>query len=160
MSVFLYRLDLLRSLTIWAIMFVLSFSTTLLLSTFYLATENILVLVVSQMIEPLAYLLFAWLFFRHARFNDWTVRLSTGALWIMLSLIAMAFLIGPVYGYSWSLLFSLPFLKGQSINIVAILVAGYLTKKSATPVEIPKSVLKKMAKRDEVSEVGEPSERS
>lgn len=118
-----------RLLGFWFLAFVCAYVGSLLLYTVYQLFENGIVFIFLQVLTPLVYLLFGWMYFRGVTENDWPTRLLVAIAWIGLSLLGAAVLMSPVYGYAWGAAFSAGILRGQVINLAAILVAGWVARR-------------------------------
>mgnify|MGYP001609772045 CR=1 FL=1 len=123
---FLRDIPLKRLLGYWLIMFVLVYATSFLLFGFLLVTENPFVYVTLQVLTPLSYLFFGWLYFRKVVVNTWSTRFFAAVVWIALTLAASAALIRPVYGADWTWAINTRVLSGQVLNVAAIIVAGFV----------------------------------
>lgn len=123
-----HAISLKRLLGFWALTFLCSYVSILVLFTFYVLTINPLLFVLMQAATPLFFLLFGWLYFRRAE-NDWTSRLFVGVAWVVLMLLGNAMLMQPVYGYVWTSAFGTGVLQMQTLNVAAVLVAGWAARK-------------------------------
>lgn len=118
-----------RLITYWFAAFATVYVSGLFLYTLYQITSYPVVFIALQAVTPLANLLFAWLYFRGASENDWAARLLVAGAWFVLTMLGMALLMQPVYGYPWTSAFTVGILRGQAINAAAVLVAGWVAKK-------------------------------
>ena len=78
---------------------------------------------VANIMTPLWLLPISFFYFRKAR-SDWSARFVTAFGWMALLFLFAAILIEPVYGGSWTDVFTLESVNGQWINLIAILVGG------------------------------------
>lgn len=124
-----HNVSLKRLLGFWLASFAVNYVSGLLLYTTYQIIPHPAVFMAMFAAAPLTYLLFAWLYFRKVVENDWAMRFLVAAVWVGLSMIGSAILMMPVYGYSWTIAFSPSTLRGQLINMSAILVAGWASRK-------------------------------
>ena len=125
----IHNVSLRRLLGFWFLCFLANYVSNMLLYTLYQVTQSPVAYISLFMSTPLAYLLFTWLYFRKAPENDWQSRFLVAGVWIALSMIGAAFLMRPVYGYPWTIAFSAAAFKGQLLNLSAILVAGWASRK-------------------------------
>jgi len=125
----LHEFPVKRVLTYWFLTFVCAYVSNLFLYTIYQIVLSGWSFVLLQVAAPLCYLLFAWLYFRREPGNDWSHRIAVALVWVGLTLLGMAVLMEPVYGYSWTMAFTAGTIKGQAINIAAIFVAALVAKK-------------------------------
>ncbi len=126
------RIPLGRLIGFWALNFVLLYVASFFLFALSRATANPLVGAVTQLAAPLFYFFFGWLYFRKAGLANWEWRFVAMIVWLVCSLLASAFLIKPVYGYEWTLAIHVNVLKGQGLNMAALIAAAYAahTKKA------------------------------
>lgn len=123
-----------RLLFWWAGLFITLYSVSFLLYTAYIRDENDILRIVLQASGPFFYAIFSLLYFNREPFGDWNHRMMTIVVWIGLSLVMSAVLIGPVYGYAWHVAFSYGALLGQIPNIATMLLVGFLTRpRKSTP---------------------------
>lgn len=125
----IHNVSLKRLLGFWLGCFASNYVSGLLLYALYQITQNAILFVFLFVTPPLLYLLFAWLYFRKARENDWETRFLVVGVWIGLTMIGTALLMQPVYGYPWTLAFSASAFRGQLLNVSAVLVAGWAARK-------------------------------
>lgn len=128
------RLPLGRVLLFWALMFLVAYGSSFFLFHAYVSTSNPFLGVLMQLSSPLIYLVCGWLYYRRANLEAWTPRLLVIPIWIVLSIGLAAVLIKPVYGYDWTLAINANVLKGQSLNIAAMLIAAYVAGKKKVAV--------------------------
>lgn len=124
-----HKVSLRRLLGFWLACFAVNYVSGLLLYTTYQIVPHPAVFMTLFVAAPMTYLLFAWLYFRKVSENDWTMRFLVAAVWVGLSVVGAALLMLPVYGYPWTVAFSPSTLRGQLINVSAILVAGWASRK-------------------------------
>lgn len=124
-----HNVSLKRMLWFWLGCFLVNYVSGLLLYTTYQILPHPAVFMTLFVTAPLTYLLFSWLYFRKAVENDWAARALVAFTWVGLSVIGAAILMMPVYGYPWTVAFSPSTLRGQLINVSAILVAGWASRK-------------------------------
>ena len=91
-----------RLILYWLASFVTVYVSGLFLYTMYQITAYPVVFIALQAVTPLATLLFAWLYFRGTSENDWSARALVAAAWFVLTMLGMAMLMQPVYGYPWT----------------------------------------------------------
>lgn len=118
-----------RVLSYWFVTFACAYVASLFLYTIYQIAANPFVFILLQVATPLLYLLFGWMYFRRAEENDLSSRIAIGIAWVALSLLGTAVLMGPVYGYPWTSAFNTAIVYGQSINVAAVLVGGWVAKR-------------------------------
>lgn len=118
-----------RVVAYWFLTFVCAYVFSLFLYTLFQITLSGWAFVLLQTATPLFYLLFAWLYFRRMPVNDWSHRIVLAVVWVALTLFGSAVLMEPVYGYPWTMAITLGTLKGQLLNVAAVLVAGMVAKK-------------------------------
>jgi glycerol uptake facilitator-like aquaporin len=124
-----HEFPLRRALAYWVLTFACAYAASLLFYTVYRVVPTGWSLFFLQVVTPLCYLLFGWLYFRREPDNDWHHRIAVAALWIGLSLFGSAVLMGSVYGYPWSAAFSAGNIKGQAINAATVLVAAMIARR-------------------------------
>ena len=124
-----HNVSLKRMLGFWFACFAVNYVSGMLLYTFYQIAPNPFVFMAMFVAAPLTYLLFSWLYLRKVSENDWSMRFLVAAVWVCLSVVGAALLMMPVYGYPWTIAFSPSTLRGQLINVSAILVAGWASRK-------------------------------
>ncbi len=107
------------------------YPSAFLVSTAYEVFGNAPLFIVASVITPLWLLLFSYLYFRGAR-DDWTARTVTAFGWMSLMFVCAAILIQPVYGYSWTNVFTLDSINANWMNLVAILVGGTAAHRAPT----------------------------
>jgi len=113
----------------FALLFVVWYPVTLLIVTMYSILQHPIFLFAGNVFTPLWILLVSFLYFRKAR-DDWSARFVTALGWMMLFFVFSAILIGPVYGYPWTTLFTWDVINANWVNLVAILVGGIAAHKS------------------------------
>ncbi len=123
-----HAISLKRMLGFWVACFAVNYVSGMLLYTFYQISPNPAVFMAMFVAAPLTYLLFSWLYFRNAVENDWGTRFLVAAVWVGLSLVGSALLMEPMYGYPWTSAISMSVLRGQLVNVSAILVAGWASR--------------------------------
>lgn len=126
----LHDIRLRRVLVYWLLTFVCAYVSNLFLYTLYQVVLAGWAFVLLQAATPLCYLLFGWLYFRREPENTWAHRIGIAVAWVGLTLVGTAILMQPVYGYHWTAAFTTGILKGQAINVAAVLVAALAAKRS------------------------------
>jgi|GEM_PF-3176159 hypothetical protein len=120
-----------RFVVYWIISFVVWYGSSLLFYAFFQATLNPMVLFASQIFAPIFLLFMGWLYFRGVTRNDWASRFVTALVWIGLALVFAAALMQPVYGASWTSLLSKNVAIGQAMNVIGLVIGGYVAHRSA-----------------------------
>ena len=124
-----HNVSLKRMLGFWLACFAVNYASGMFLYTTYQIVPHPAVFMVMFVAAPLTYLLFAWLYFRKVVENDWAMRFLVALVWVGLSVIGAALLMKPVYGYPWTIAFTPSTLRGQLVNVSAILGAGWASRK-------------------------------
>lgn len=122
-----FPIPLRRLLGFWAMAFAVLYASSYFLFAFWVATQSDLGWFAGQIAAPLCYAIFGYLYFRRAGLAHWGERLGVVLIWIVLSLLASAALIQPVYGYDWTAAINLRVLQGQILNIAALAAAAMLS---------------------------------
>lgn len=113
----------------YTLLFIVWYPVMLLVVTMYSILEHPIFLFAANVFTPLWILLVSYLYFRNAR-DDWTARFVTAIGWMILLFISTAALVEPVYGYSWTTIFTWDVVNANWVNLVAILVGGIAAHKS------------------------------
>ena len=121
-----------RWFAFYILLFVVWYPVMLLVVTMYSILEHPIFLFAANVFTPLWILLVSYLYFRNAR-DDWTARFVTAIGWMILLFISTAALVEPVYGYSWTTIFTWDVVNANWVNLVAILVGGIAAHRS-TPI--------------------------
>ncbi|MBI4435130.1 hypothetical protein HY630_00515 [Candidatus Uhrbacteria bacterium] len=110
------------------LMFLVWYPVTLLLVTMYEILLHPVFLLVGNIFTPLWILLVSYLYFRKAR-DDWSARFTTAIGWMAMFFLLSAVLAEPVYGYSWTSVFTWDVVNANWMNLAAILVGGVAAHK-------------------------------
>lgn len=113
----------------FALLFVVWYPVMFLIVTMYSILQHPIFLFAGNVFTPLWILLVSFLYFRKAR-DDWSARFITAVGWMVLLFVFSAILAQPVYGYSWTMIFTWDIINANLINLVAILVGGVAAHKS------------------------------
>ena len=116
----------------FVLLFIVWYPVMLLLVTMYSILEQPIFLFAADVFTPLWILLVSYLYFRKAR-DDWEARFVTAVGWMVLLFVCSAALVEPIYGYSWTTIFTWDVVNANWVNLVAILVGGVAAHRS-TPV--------------------------
>lgn len=117
----------LRVLGFWALMFVPLYAANFLLYAFLLASNGSpFVFAALQALTPLAYFGVSYLYYRKDGASGWMPRLAVIPAWLILTLLASALLVGPVYDYTWSSILNFQVFQSQGANFAGMLFAAYL----------------------------------
>lgn len=131
----------LRVLGFWALLFVPLYAANFLLYAFFLATKGSpFVFAALQALSPLSYLGVSYLYYRKDGASGWLPRLGVIPVWLVLTLLASAALVLPVYGYDWRSILNVQVLQSQGANFAGMLFAAYLVMRKQMKVpkeEIP-----------------------
>ncbi len=121
----------LRVLGFWALMFVPLYALNFLLYAYWLASKGSpIIFAALQAVTPLAYLGVSFLYYRKDGASGWLPRLAVMPVWLLLSLIASAALVLPVYGYDWRSILNGQVLQNQGPNFAGMLAAAYLVTRN------------------------------
>jgi hypothetical protein len=120
-----------RWFAFFLIYFVTWYPISLIIVTAYELTGQPYLFIAGTIFTPLWSLFISYMYFRHTR-NDWTSRFITAFGWMALLFVGAAVLVQPVYGVSWTSIFSLEVLNANWINIAAIIVGGVGAQQSPT----------------------------
>ncbi len=125
----IHSISLKRLLGFWLLAFLFGYSSSFFLYVLLQIIDHAIIYMIMLASTPLSYLFFGWLYFRKIVENDWSMRFLVVAVWIGLTMIANAILMIPIYGYPWTLAFTIPAFQVQLINVASILMAGWVGKK-------------------------------
>lgn len=115
-----------RFLIVWFLFFGVLFGLSFLLYTFYVASSQIWFLLLLQILPPIVYLVFGWIYFRTLPLNDWKQRMTVASVWIVFTIVATAVLLPVVYGVPITDGLTIGTLQGAVLNFVAIVLGGFL----------------------------------
>lgn len=121
------------------LLFVVWYPVMMLIVTMYSLLQHPIFLFVGNVFTPLWILLVSYLYFRKAR-DDWSARFVTAFGWMGLFFLFSALLVQPVYGYSWTTIFTWNVINANWVNLVAILVGGIAAHKTAPSSKEQKSI--------------------
>ena len=113
------------------LLFVVWYIVTFCLVTVYGIFPHPLFLLAGNMFTPLWIFLISYLYFRRTH-NDWPARFVTAIGWMVLVFVFAALLSEPVYGASWTGIFTWNVIDANWINAVAILMGGVASHRSVS----------------------------
>ncbi len=114
----------------WFAAFLILYASSFLLFGAFAVTRAPMLYFALQVHSPLILLVFSYLYFRHAARTDWSARIITAIVWIVLTILLSAVLIKPVYGFDWTAAINLRVLNSHWIDIAAIIIGGFLAAPS------------------------------
>lgn len=89
--------------------------------------QNNFILIIGMMNAPLVCLLFGWLYFRPGFALKLSLRIKNTIIWIVLDFVAGALVLVLFSGLSYTNMFSPASLIIETSNLLALLLAGYLS---------------------------------